>query len=94
MLICMNAAFCLQEWALWNGLADCYEQGLIAEVRSGSGRSGSSQNCRPASAALGTTTHTLLQLLWANLGILCIHTTSKLHTLHAVAHMHCLLPAS
>ncbi|KAF6260861.1 NADP-dependent oxidoreductase domain-containing protein [Scenedesmus sp. NREL 46B-D3] len=22
----------LQEWALWNGLADCHEQGLIAEV--------------------------------------------------------------
>lgn len=22
----------MQEWALWNGLADCYEQGLIAEV--------------------------------------------------------------
>jgi pyridoxine 4-dehydrogenase len=22
----------LQEWALWNGLADCYEQGLVRAV--------------------------------------------------------------
>lgn len=22
----------LQEWALWNGLADCYEQGLVKAV--------------------------------------------------------------
>lgn len=31
MLIPLHAVV-LQEWALWNGLCDCYDQGLVREV--------------------------------------------------------------